>query len=119
MSDATKEAPQEMDWNVLTARWLEVMDLCVEPQVCSPLEVLNRACEIRCLTLSSPLDLFAAHRFLLTLLYWKADAGGGVLRVRRSLLNGKIPRSVLEAIETEAPCFRLLDDSAPFLLASR
>lgn len=115
MSGTTRESRQEVGWNVLTDRWLEVMNHDAEAEVCSPLEALNRAAEIRCIAVASPLDLFAAHRFLLTLLYWKADSAGGVPPVRESLLRGKVPRLVLDAIKAEAPCFRMFDDEAPFL----
>jgi hypothetical protein len=115
MSDTTKESRQGEDWNALTRRWLEVMNLNAETEVCSPLEALKQANEIRCIALASPLDLFAAHRFLLTLLYWKADAAGGVHQVRESLLRGEMPRDVLDAIRTEEPSFRMFDDGAPFL----
>jgi hypothetical protein len=115
MSDITKLTRAELDWNVLTSKWIEVMTLNGEAEVYSPLEALNRASEIRCIALPSPLDLFAAHRFLLTLLYWKADASGGVQQVRESLLRGKITRVVLDAIEREAHCFRMFDEKSPFL----
>ena len=93
------------DWNVLTSRWLEVMNLDAEASIHSPLESLNWASRLRCITLASPLDLFAAHRLLLTLLYWKAEVAGGVPQVRESLLRGEVPRLVLDAIEAEASCF--------------
>ncbi len=115
MSDTTEESQRELNWNVLTSKWLEVMTLDAEAQVSSPLEALNRASEIRCIAVASPLDFFAAHRFLLTLLYWKADAAGGVQQVRESLLMGEIPRVVLDGIEAETPCFWMFDDKAPFL----
>ena len=98
MSETTHERRQAADWNVLASRWLEVMNLNAEAEVCSPQEALNRADEIRCIAVASPLDLFAAHRFLLTLLYWKANSAGGVQQVRESLLRGKVPRLVLDAI---------------------
>jgi len=117
MSDITKLTRAELDWNVLTSKWLEVMTLNAEAQVCSPLEALERVSTIGCIALASPLDLFAAHRFLLTLLYWKADKAEGVTRVRNSLLgrSGRVPRDVLDAIELEAHCFRMFDDKSPFL----
>jgi hypothetical protein len=111
----TKESRQDADWNVLTSPWLEVMNLHGEARIYSPFEALSRASETRCIAAGSPLDLFAAHRFLLTLLYWKAHVGGGVQKVRMSLLRGKMPRVVLEAINAEARCFRLFDDRKPFL----
>jgi len=104
-----------LDWNVLTSPWLQVMNLNAETKVCSPQEALNRASTIRCITAASPLDLFAAHRFLLTLLYWKAGESGGVQQVRESLLKGETPRIVLDAIDAEAPAFRLFADQTPFL----
>lgn len=115
MSDPTKKSRQEVDWNVLTGPWLEVMTLDAKVQVYSPLEALNRASRIRCIALASPLDLFAAHRFLLTLLYWKADAAGGVKQVRESLLTGETPKVVFDAIKAEASRFRIFDEQAPFL----
>lgn len=115
MSDTIKEYRQTVDWNVLTSLWLDVMTVDANAQVCSPLEALNQASTIHCIALASPLDLFAAHRFLLTLLYWKADAAGGVKQVRESLLNGEVPRLVLDTIEEESACFRLFDDKRPFL----
>ena len=104
-----------LDWNVLTSPWLEVMNLSAETKVCSPQEALNRASALRCIAAASPLDLFAAHRFLLTLLYWKADVGGGVQQVRESLLKGEAPRFVIDAIEAEVAAFRLFADQTPFL----
>ena len=115
MSDTTEESQRELNWNVLTSKWLEVMTLNAEAQVCSPLEALERVSTIGCIALASPLDLFAAHRFLLTLLYWKAGAAGGVKGLRESLLKGEIPQPVLDAIAKEACSFRLFDDNAPFL----
>ncbi|MEK6676910.1 MAG: type I-E CRISPR-associated protein Cse1/CasA, partial [Planctomycetota bacterium] len=115
MAATKNESAQLADWNVLIDPWLEVMGFNAEAQVYSPLDALKRAREIRCIVLASPLDLFAAHRFLLTLLYWKADVSGGVQQVRESLLKGETPRVVLDAIEAEAPCFRMFDDKAPFL----
>lgn len=115
MSDATTTTRQELNWNVLTGPWLEAMDLDAVPHTCSPLEALNQAHTIRCIAAASPLDLFAAHRFLLTLLYWKAGAAGGVNPLRESLLNGVLPRAVLNAIEAEAHRFWVFDEEAPFL----
>ena len=117
MSDTTEESPRDLNWNVLTSKWLEVMTLNAEAKVSSPLEALTRASEIRCITLSSPLDLLAVHRFSLTLLYWKADKPEGVERARNSLLgpSGRVPRNVLEAIEIESHCFRMFDEKSPFL----
>ena len=70
---------------------------------------LKQARGIRCITFASPLDLFAVHRFLLTLLYWKADLAGGVQGLRDSLLKGAVPAEVLNAIGNEACRFDLFD----------
>jgi hypothetical protein len=91
------------------------MTLDAEAQVYSPLDALDRANTIRCIALASPLDWFAAYRFLLTLLYWKADTTGGVTQLRELLLKGEMPRVVLNAIKAEAHCFHMFDDKSPFL----
>lgn len=115
MSNTTKEDHQETDWNVLTSSWLEVMTVDAEAQVCSPLEALNKASIIRCIALGSTLDHFAAHRFLLTLLYWKADIAGGVQQLRESLLSGELPPVMLDSIKAEAHHFRMFDNKTPLL----
>ena len=115
MSDTIHECRRDTGWNVLTDRWLDVMSLKAEAQPCSPLEALSRSSDILRIATASPLDLFATYRFLLTLLYWKADAAGGVQPLRESLLRGKMPQTVCDAIEAEVPRFRLFDDKAPFL----
>jgi hypothetical protein len=84
-------------------------------EVFSPLTVLSRASELRAIKADCPLDLFAAHRFLLTLLYWKADACGGVEGLRDRLLNGNLPSEVLEEIKADGGCFELFDYEKPFL----
>ena len=58
-------------WNVLTTPWLEVMDLKARPQRVSVLDALRNAADLHQIVSPSPLDLFAAHRVLLTLLYWQ------------------------------------------------
>jgi len=115
MSDSIRDTPLGADWNALSSPWLEVMSVNAEARVCSPFEALDGASTIRCVALASPLDRFAAHRFLLTLLYWKAAEGGGLEQVRASLLSGEVPQLVLDAIEAESHCFRMFDDNAPFL----
>lgn len=115
MSDTTNGSDRDIDWNVLTSPWLDVMGLNAEPEVCSPMETLVRASEICRITATSPLDSFAAHRFLLTVLYWKANAVGGVERLRQSLLTGQLPVAVTAAIQGEAASFRIFDAERPFL----
>ena len=72
------------DWNVLTSPWLGVMTPRAELDTCSPLEALRRGKHIQCIATASPLDQFAALRFLLTLLYWKANTAGGVALLPRA-----------------------------------
>ncbi len=103
------------EWNVLTTPWLDVTDLDGHLVITSPLRALRESGRLHRIVASSPLDVFAAHRFLLTLLYWKADAGGGVEKVRAALLAGSVPEAVLDAIEAEAGCFNLFDPKRPFL----
>ena len=115
MPDVTRVSDQASEWNVLTGRWMETMANEGGARDCSPLEALTEANTFRCIAAANALDLFAAHRFLLTLLYWKSDAGGGVDRVRASLLQGNTPRPVLDAIAEAGPSFDLFDPEAPFL----
>ncbi len=106
---------QPSDWNVLTDKWLWVMDTEARPMFCSPIEALREANKIRCIALASPLDNFSSHRFLMTLLYWKADAVGGLEPARKSLLRGRFPLGLLSAIRAESARFRMFDVRAPFL----
>lgn len=102
-------------WNVLTGNWLEVMDADARLRRLSPLDALRTASRLRCIVSGSPLDLFAAHRFLLTLLYWKADACGGVDALRRHLLSGSVPRRCIDALAAEERRFHLFGSQAPFM----
>ncbi|MDA1129539.1 MAG: type I-E CRISPR-associated protein Cse1/CasA [Chloroflexi bacterium] len=115
MSDVARVSEQALKWNVLTERWIESMEHTGGPKDRSPLEALAEANALECITAPNPLDLFAVHRFLLTLLYWKAEVGGGVVNVRESLLRGRTPRPVLDAIAEAVPSFNLFDQEAPFL----
>jgi hypothetical protein len=102
-------------WNVLTTAWLEVMNLHGEAITVSPLDALTRATDLQCIALANPLDLFSAHRFLLSLLYWKADDVGGLEKLRKSLIAEKVPRQLLAAVTEEADAFALFDPKKPFL----
>lgn len=113
--EATSNLANDPHWNVLTGRWIEYADLDGFPGECSPLEALERSGEIRRIVQAGPADQFAAHRFLLTLLYWKAEEAGGVEALRRSLLGLTMPRRILDAIRGEEPRFRLFGGEAPFL----
>ena len=115
MSATLRESRPGAGWNALTSPWLHVMNFNAEPQIYSPLDALKRAGEIRCIAMASPLDLFAGLRFLLTLLYWKADSAGGARQVRNSLLKGKVLPAVLHGIEAESSRFLMFDEKTPFL----
>lgn len=115
MSRVAMKTRPAMDWNVLTSPWLEVVSLRAECQTCSPLEAIGAASEFRCIAAASPLDFFAAHRFLLTLLYWKADLAGGIPPVRDVLLKGRVPPEVLDGLSAEISSFCLFDAKRPFL----
>lgn len=105
-----------MNFNLLKEKWLPVLWEDGKTRRVSIIEALEYAGEVRCITLPSPLDLFAAHRFILTLLYWKADLMGGVTQVRESLLKSKkIPAKVLDGIKKEGDLFDLFDNKSPFL----
>ncbi len=114
--DSPDRRPQEApDWNVLTDPWMELLDPTENLRQVSPLDALRHAQDYHCIAAGSPLDLFAAHRFLLTLLYWKAEAVGGIEALREALLTGHVPSSVTEALETEKEKFLLFDEESPFL----
>jgi hypothetical protein len=104
-----------MNYNLLQEEWIPVLH--PDGRFChiSAMKALEQAREVRCIALASPLDVFAVHRFLLTLLYWKAELSGGVEHVRESLLKGTVPSEVIKGIKAEARCFDLFDDKAPFL----
>ena len=110
-----QHAADEDHWNVLARAWLDVSSHSGAWRRTSPMSALAEAAEIRILAASSPLDEFAAHRFLTTLLYWKSDAAGGIAMVRDQLLAGRMPPAVLEAIAAEQHCFSLFDPEWPFL----
>lgn len=78
-------------------------------------QALADAGSIRQIAASNPMDLFAIHRFLLTLLCWKAESVGGAERLRETLLQGTVPRAMIDALEAEACRFRLFDAEQPFL----
>jgi hypothetical protein len=102
-------------WNVLTSPWLEVMDLQGRPLRLAPLQALQDAAKLHRIALANPLDGFAAHRFLLTLLYWTAESAGGVEKTRKALLAGNPPRAVISQLKSEVDCFNLFDAKRPFL----
>ncbi len=105
-----------MNYNLLEEKWIPVLRIDGSPDRVGVIEALAKAREIREIVLASPLDSFAVHRFMLTLLYWKAALPGDVDRVRESLLSdGKIPAAVLDGIEKEKCRFNLFDENMPFL----
>lgn len=102
-------------WNVLTAPWLEVMDSRARLRRLSVLEALQEAPNLHRIVASAPLDLFAIHRFLLTLLYWQAEDDDGVTKLRKALLAGGMPGAVVRGLTSEAGQFDLFDAKRPFL----
>ena len=109
------ERQEQVAWNVLTDRWLEVERPDGRPEVLSPRDALQQAADIQTIRADSPLDIFAAYRFLLTLLYWKADECGGIKALREELLGGTVPQVVREGISSEGDRFSLFDSEKPFL----
>jgi hypothetical protein len=106
---------KKSSWNVVTTEWMEVMDLQGHPRTISPLETLQRARDIHVLVSANPLDLFAAYRFLITLLYWNAEHCGGVESLRSRLLTGTMPKDVLDSLATAEGVFDLFNERKPFL----
>ena len=102
-------------WNILEEAWIDAAALDGAWRKLSPLDALRDAALLRLLAVSSPLDEFAVHRFLMTLLYWKADSGGGVAALRTKLLAGVVPIEVIAAVASERGHFELFDPMRPFL----
>jgi hypothetical protein len=107
---------EAVNFNLLEEKWLPVLSKSGYFRRESVIETLNHAREIRCISLASPFDYFAVLRFILTLIYWKADLAGEVEQIRKLLLGGKkIPEAVLNGIKDETHCFDLFDGESPFL----
>jgi hypothetical protein len=101
-----------MNYNLLEEKWIPVLWKDGNTDHVNIIEALKNAGKIRFITLASPFDYFAVHRFILTLLYWKADLAGGVEDVRKSLLKeGKVPAAVIDGILDELHCFNLFGSS--------
>lgn len=103
------------DWNVLTSDWLAGLSLDGREEIRSPIYALAHAGDYRAIASASPLDEFAAYRFLFTLLYWKAGAVGGVEKLRTALFTGNLPQQLLDTLFNLSDCFRLFDSENPFL----
>ena len=105
-----------MNYNLLEEKWIPVLWKDGHTSRVGVLEALELPGEIHCIALASPLDLFAVHRFILTLLYWKAALANGVDHVRDSLLtHSRVPVAVSAGIKKEAASFNLFDDKSPFM----
>ena len=104
-----------MNYNLLDENWIPVLYHDGRWERIGINSAFLHATRIHGIVQSSPLDHFAIHRFLLTLLYWKADHAGGVQELRSSLLRGDMPAAIVEAIYKESSQFGLFDEIAPFL----
>ncbi len=102
-------------FNALASPWMEVVDLEGKFRRISPLDAITDATTIHRIVAESPLDVFAAHRFLLTLLYWFTDDAKGVAALRRSLLQGTVQPRIITFLKGEAERFDLFDRKTPFL----
>ena len=105
-----------MNYNLIEEKWLPVLWKNGDIRRESVIKALEHAKEIRCIDLASPFDFFAVHRFILTLLYWKAGLAGDVNQIRELLLGEQnIPEAVLAGIKEATPCFDLFHEESPFL----
>jgi len=104
-----------LGWNVLSTPWLEVMDARARLKRLAVLDTLEASPELHRIVAAKPLDLFAIHRFLLTLLYWQAEDAAGVAKLRKALLSGRMPASVVKGLRNEAGQFELFDLRRPFM----
>lgn len=110
----TGPADPAVEWNVLTSPWLEVMDIEARLIRVSVIEALQTATRIQQIVSPNPLDVFAAYRFVLTLLYWKSPDCGGIQKLRDSLLAGRIPPDLLQSLKDDENQFNLFDARRPF-----
>ncbi len=108
-----KDAP--IAWNALTSPWMDVLTANGEASKISPLEALSTARSIHRITSANPLDVFAAHRFLVTVVYWVAGDVLAVTQCRESMLHGEVPRHLMGSLTDLSGHFNLFDDKAPFL----
>lgn len=99
--------------NVLTSPWLEVFDRDANLKAISPVDAIEHSSSLLQIVESSPLDLFAAHRFLLTLLYWKG--GTTPKELRSQLLSGKGLSKFCDGLRSESDSFEVFDAKRPFL----
>jgi len=111
----TKTATAPVQWNVLTTPLLEVMDSRARPKRLSVLDTLQDSPGLHRIAAAAPLDLFAIHRFLLTLLYWQAKDDAGVVKLRKSLMSERMPEAVVRGLRSEVGQFELFDPRRPFL----
>lgn len=102
-------------WNILERAWIDAAALDGSWRVISPIEAIAKAATLRTLAASSPLDEFAIHRFLTTLLYWTADRVGGIRTLRDELVKGSVPSNLVAEILSERDRFNLFDPRHPFL----
>lgn len=112
---SAKEPSGPLEWNVLAAQWMEVVDLRGKSRLVSPNEALANASKINRIVSPNPLDVFAAHRFLLTLIYWLAGDAKSVTLIRKKLLGGQVPALLVKKLKAAEEQFNLFDRKAPFL----
>lgn len=104
-----------MCFNLLEESWIPILRCNGQFERLGIRRTLTEAGTIRQIAASNPMDAFAVHRFLLTLLYWKANIAGGVEALRRVLLSGAVPPDITSALDAEALHFGLIDAEQPFL----
>ena len=102
-------------WNALASPWLEIVSLRGKSSRISPLEAIADANKIHRIVSENPLDVFAAHRFLLTLIYWVAGDAKSVALIRKKLLGGQVPALLVKRLKAAEGQFNLFDRKAPFL----
>lgn len=104
-----------LQWNALLSPWIEALDSNGVSTKISPCDALQEAPNLDRLAFSNPLDLFSAYRFLLTLIYWKAEDFGGICSIRNLFLSEKVPEKLLDSLITESALFGLFDFRQPFM----
>jgi hypothetical protein len=112
-------AAHSPEWNSLTSPWMEAVTLRGKTSRGSPLDAVANANKIHRIVSENPLDVFAAHRFLLTLIYWVAGDTKSVALIRKKLLGGQVPSLLVKRLKAAEGQFNLFDRKAPFMQAAR
>lgn len=97
-----------MSYNLLEEKWIPVLFKNGTTGFVGIIEALTKACQIRQIAASNPMDRVAVLRFLLALLYWcKGNPPDG-------FTNDSFPSDWFKRLKDNKDCFNLLGDGKRF-----